>query len=160
MILSKFNRVHVIYLKKIDSTCFSNFSQDHMFCNDNCFKLVPDSTRSGVSSSASNNFWKIFNDFLKILDHGNYHSSILAPGHVHTQVLMYITPSYFGPIAEYPTYPGTERCDGILLNVRYLQIIYVSTHGHLGTIYQFIGFTWVIWVHFEPFFSKWPLRFL
>ena len=64
---------------------------------------------------------------------------------------MYLTPRYFGPVAEYPTYPGTERCYGILLNVGYLQIAYVPTHVNLGTIYQFIGHTWVIWVQSEPF---------
>ena len=31
--------------------------------------------------------------------------SILAPVHVHTQLLMYRTPSYSGPVAKYPTYP-------------------------------------------------------
>ena len=102
----------------------------------------------GGSRSASNNFWKIVDDFLKILDHGDYHSSILDLVHVHNQVLMYLTPSCFGPVTKYPTYPVTEICDVILLNVGYLQIIYVPTHGHLGSIYQFIGHTWVIWVHF------------
>ena len=63
-------------------------------------------------------------------------------------------------VAEYPKYPGTESCDGILLNVGCLHIIYVPTHGHLGTIYQFIGHTWVIWVHFEPFPLQMPPEFL
>ena len=62
--------------------------------------------------------------------------------------------SIFGPVAEYPTYPGTEIWDGILLDVGYLHIIYVPTHGHLGTIYHFISHTWFIWVHFEPFFLQ------
>ena len=112
------------------------------------------------SISASNNFWKIVDDFLNILDHRNYHSSILDPVHVHTQVLMYLTPRYFGPVALYPTYPGTESCDGILLNVGYLHIIYVSTYSHLGIIYQFIGHTWVIWVHFKLFSLQMPLEII
>ena len=88
---------------------------------------------------------------MKILDNGNYHISILSPVHVHIQVLIYLTPKYFGPVAKYTTYTDTESCEEILLNLGYLQIIYVPTHGRLGTIYQFISHTWVIWVHFEPF---------
>ena len=67
---------------------------------------------------------------------------------------MHLTPSYFVPVAKYHTYPGTKSFDDILVNVGYLHIIYVSTHGHLGNIYQFIGHTWVIWVHLKLFYIQ------